>query len=32
MDWHLLKPLRVDRSLIEAAVIEGVLPYEALGD
>ena len=31
MDWHLLKPLRVDRSLIEAAVIEGVLPYEALG-
>ena len=32
MDWHLLKPLRVDRSLIEAAVIEGVLPYEALGN
>ena len=31
MDWHLLKPLRVDRSLVEAAVIEGVLPYEALG-
>ena len=31
MDWHLIKPLRVDRSLIEAAVIEGVLPDEALG-
>ena len=31
MDWHLLKPLRVDRSLVEAAVMEGVLPYEALG-
>ncbi len=30
-DWRLLKPLRVDRSLIEAAVIEGVLPWEALG-
>ena len=30
MDWHLIKPLRVDRSLIEAAVIEGVLPDEAL--
>ncbi len=29
-NWHLLKPLRVDRSLIEAAVIEGVLPWEAL--
>jgi transcriptional regulator with XRE-family HTH domain len=31
MDWHLIKPLRVDRSLVEAAVIEGVLPDEALG-
>ncbi len=31
MDWHLIKPLRVDRSLVEAAVIEGVLPEEALG-
>ena len=31
MDWHLIKPLRVDRSLVEAAVIEGMLPYEALG-
>jgi transcriptional regulator with XRE-family HTH domain len=30
MDWHLIKPLRVDRSLVEAAVIEGMLPYEAL--
>jgi len=30
MDWHLIKPLRVDRSLVEAAVIEGVLPEEAL--
>ncbi len=29
-DWHLLKPLRVDRSLIEAAVMEGILPWEAL--
>lgn len=31
MDWHLIKPLCVDRSLVEAAVIEGVLPDEALG-
>ena len=31
MDWHLIKPLCVDRSLVEAAVIEGVLPEEALG-
>ncbi len=31
MDWHLIGPLRVDRSLVEAAVIEGVLPDEALG-
>ncbi len=31
MDWHLIVPLRVDRSLVEAAVIEGMLPYEALG-
>ena len=30
MDWHLIKPLCVDRSLVEAAVIEGVLPDEAL--
>ncbi len=30
LDWHLLGVLRVDRSLIEAAVIEGVLPEEAL--
>ncbi len=30
LDWHLLDVLRVDRSLIEAAVIEGVLPNEVL--
>ncbi len=30
LDWHLLGVLRVDRSLIEAAVIEGVLPDEVL--
>ncbi len=30
LDWHLLDVLRVDRSLIEAAVIEGVLPDEVL--
>ncbi len=30
LDWHLLDVLRVDRSLIEAAVIEGVLPDELL--
>ena len=30
MDWHLIKPLRVDRSLVEAAVIAGMLPHEAL--
>lgn len=30
MDWHLLFVLRVDRSLIEAAVMEGVLPDEVL--
>ena len=29
-DRHLIKPLRVDRSLVEAAVIEGVLPWETL--
>ncbi len=30
LDWHLLGVLRVDRSLIEAAVIEGLLPDEVL--
>ncbi len=30
LDWHLLGVLRVDRSLIEAAVLEGVLPDEVL--
>ncbi len=30
LDWHLLFAMRVDRSLVEAAVIEGVLPYEVL--
>ncbi len=30
LDWHLLSVLYIDRSLIEAAVIEGVLPWEAL--
>ncbi len=30
LDWHLLWVLQVDRSLIEAAVLEGVLPDEVL--
>lgn len=30
MDWRLLKPLRVPRTLIEAAVLEGMRPQEAL--
>ncbi len=30
LDWHLLRPLRVDRSLVEAAVIYGVLPERVL--
>lgn len=29
MDWHLIKPLRVDLSLVEAAIIEGMIPLEA---
>lgn len=29
-DWHLLEPLRIDRSLVEEAVIEGAIPWEAL--
>lgn len=29
MDWHLLQPLRVDLSLVEAAVMEGMLPLDA---
>lgn len=31
-DWHLLIPLRINYSLIEAAVIEGAIPWEALPD
>ncbi len=31
LDWHLLSVLQVDRSLIEAAVIAGMLPNEVLG-
>ncbi len=30
LDWQLITPLHIDRSLVEAAVIEGVLPYEVL--
>ena len=30
LDWHLLRFVRCDGSLIEAAVIQGVLPWEAL--
>ncbi len=30
LDWHLLFALRVDRSLVEAAVIAGMLPWEVL--
>ncbi len=30
LDWHLLRYIPCDRSLIEAAVVEGVLPWEAL--
>ena len=29
-DRNLIKPLRVDRSLVETAVIEGILPWETL--
>ncbi len=29
-DWRLLCPLRISYSLVEAAVIEGAIPYEAL--
>ena len=30
LDWHLLPALYIDRSIIEAAVVEGILPWEAL--
>ncbi len=30
LDWHLLYVLGVDRSLIEAAALEGIIPDEAL--
>ncbi len=30
LDWHLITPLRMDRFLVEAAVMEGVLPEEVL--
>ena len=30
LDWHLLRYIPCDRSLIEAAVVEGALPWEAL--
>lgn len=30
LDWHLLRYIHCDGSLIEAAVIQGVLPWEAL--
>ncbi len=30
LDWHLLRYIPCNRSLIEAAVVEGALPWEAL--